>query len=261
MSHFILLRQRIKVIETIKKTTGAMRLISMSLHSRLRNQKQYLESYTNAISNILHKTVEELPPVQESAPVAQQTSPLVILIGSQKGLCGAFNENLFQYFEKNYTITGHETLITVGKYATDYVKKRGIKPHRAFDQFGIATFVTIAEQLKKLSLEHAGTVTVFSNAAPTFFSQKPRSLEIGTHTASVNGLVSYINSLKLKATFLHILHESLLAEQAARFVSMDLAYRNADEVLTQTRLDYNKARQAYVTRELIELSGGMVAQE
>ena len=55
MSHFIALRQRIKVIETIKKTTSAMRLISMSVHSRLRNQKTILEEYTAEIAEQLKK--------------------------------------------------------------------------------------------------------------------------------------------------------------------------------------------------------------
>lgn len=267
MSHFILLRQRIKVIETIKKTTGAMRLISMSLHSRLRNQKSSLEAYTQEISRIMRTVLEEQhashahEATGKPDTITKTPSRILIIIGSQKGLCGAFNENLFQFFEKNYTLSEHELIVTVGKYATEYIKKQKIKPFRAFDQFGYANFVTIAEQLKKLCLEHPGNVVIVSNSAPTFFSQKPKEFSlITTHTYQTE-LLAYLSSLQLKATFLHILHESLLAEQAARFVSMDLAYRNADDVLNQTRLDYNKTRQAYVTRELIELSGGMVAQE
>lgn len=263
MSHFILLRQRIKVIETIKKTTGAMRLISMSLHSRLRNQKSSLEAYAHEIRRIKETVVQEA--IGSKIPEVEQTSNapvrLVLLIGSQKGLCGAFNENLFRFFEKEYTLTGTEQIVTVGKYATEYIKKQGIKPLRTFDQFGISNFVAIAEQLKKLFLERSQQARIFSNSAPTFFSQKPKEHSLVSLQASHAELLNYLASLELKSTFLHILHESLLAEQAARFVSMDLAYRNADEVLNQTRLDYNKTRQAYVTRELIELSGGMVAQE
>lgn len=263
MSHFIILRQRIKVIETIKKTTGAMRLISMSLHSRLRNQKNILESYALEIKRISSHLMQKKADSDEiqKNPKSLLQQPIIILIGSQKGLCGAFNENLFQFFQKQHQVTSADTIITVGKYATEYIKKNNIKPYRSYDQFSSSNFVAIADQLKKLCIALNGPVSVFSNAAPTFFSQKPRKLMVTVAPSDEDELLTYLNSLQLKATFLHILHESLLAEQAARFLSMDAAYRNADTILNQTRLDYNKTRQTYVTRELTELSGGMIAQE
>lgn len=265
MSHFILLRQRIKVIETIKKTTGAMRLISMSMHSRLRNQKTILETYTNEIKQIEEELRREKPATQPAWPSAdrKQSQPVVILIGSQKGLCGAFNEQLFNFLRAEHQLESTDLVLTVGKHATEYIKKNNILPYQSYDQFGASNFVIIANQLTTALLASGTTsVIIFSNKASTFLSQKPRKSTITVHyDLAENSLSNYLNKLKLKSTLLHMLYESLLAEQAARFLSMDMAHRNADEILTKTRLDYNKTRQAYVTRELIELSGGMVAQE
>lgn len=267
MSHFIILRQQIKVIETIKKTTGAMRLISMSMHSRLRNQKPILEAYTNEIKKIDDAVRQE--PTRQTEwhhNTRKDQRPIIILIGSQKGLCGGFNDQLFKFLESKLTLNNNDIILTVGKHASDYVKKF-IPQHkflRSYDQFSALNFVKIANLINNHLFDLRDNRTViFSNIAPTFLSQKPQELVIEPSQSSTHDdpLSAYLHKLKIKSILLHTLYESLLAEQAARFLSMDMAHRNADEILARKRLDYNKTRQAYVTRELIELSGGMVAQE
>lgn len=265
MSHFIALRQRIKVIETIKKTTSAMRLISMSVHSRLRNQKTILEEYTAEITEQLKKA--ELYAPAPEALEEQDTQnkaperPVIILIGSQKGLCGVFNEQLFRLFDQQ-KIAPQSIIITVGKYAYDHAIKAGLQSHTAYNQFNITNFAEIASALTQLLFKLPQTqATAFSNRPRTFFIQKPDILQLNLNKSSqeLPATVQYLKKLQIKTIILQLLYESLLAEQAARFLSMDTAYRNADEVLNQTKLSYNKARQTAVTRELTELSAGMAA--
>lgn len=91
MSQFIKLKQRIKTVETIKKTTHAMRLIAMSGHSRLRHTKEVFDKYTKDLSRIsdVLRFTNNRDTIQFS-----EKKKLVICIGSQKGLCGNFNNQL-----------------------------------------------------------------------------------------------------------------------------------------------------------------------
>ena len=114
-------------------------------------------------------------------------------------------------------------------------------------------------------------VTVYSNYQKSFFNQKPRkniifplSECIATETEeppveylfeqSPEELNATIRHLMLTVTLQEILFDSLLAEHAARFLSMDSSTRNADSLLVTMKLEYNKTRQAAITRELTELA-------
>ena len=104
MSQLIQMRNRIKAIETIEKITHAMQLISMSTHARLRERKTHIEEYQNTIATLFKKVASQVPDWHN--PVLMPSSsrdelPLIILIGSQKGLCGTFNLNLFSRFERD----------------------------------------------------------------------------------------------------------------------------------------------------------------
>jgi len=258
MSHFIELQQRIKTIETIKKTTGAMRLISMSTHSRLRHQKAALETYSNQVAELLTELTAqedlEAEPSQQGSGTA-----ITLVIGSQKGLCGSFNHHLFHFFNEHQPAVG-SPIITVGKYATDYIKSIGMVPLASFNEFTLMNYTTIASQISNVLFAHnAQQISAFSNYSKTFFIQKSDNVifnfppqELTTEPSTK----TYLTTLRTKTALTRILYESLLAEQAARFLSMDSAYRNAEDILTVTKLAYNKARQAHVTRELMELAGG-----
>lgn len=264
MSHFIALKQRIKIIETIKKTTGAMRLISMSTHSRLNHQRSILDEYTQEIDRILHELREKIPtnkPV-EAQESAQERDPVIVIVGSQKGLCGTFNENVFQLFTKQ-KLPETCPIITAGKRATETLKQAGYFPTTTFDELKSANFATTASTLTTFLLKlNRVNVVIFSNYSRSFFAQKAKmvTLELPRLEAIQDPFLRTMEILHIKTALMHILYESLLAEQAARFLSMDTATRNAEEVLEETRLEYNKARQTHITMELTELSSSSMAQ-
>ena len=92
MAQLIQMRQRIKAIQTIKKITHAMRLISMSTHSRLRTKAPQIEQYQQEVATMFKK-VQYAAPEWKNEFIHPETKnrPLIILAGSQKGLCGNFN--------------------------------------------------------------------------------------------------------------------------------------------------------------------------
>lgn len=125
MEQLISMRQRIKSVQTIQKITQAMRLISISTHSRLSNKKLNLEKYRQALFELYLKIQANL----ESKPALVKPNRninnknLIILVGSQKGLTGTFNSHLLKFFEKDYNLNPQDDIITVGKIISDYVKK------------------------------------------------------------------------------------------------------------------------------------------
>lgn len=286
MPKLIHLRLRIKAIETIKKVTHAMRLIAISSHSHLKIQKQSLLKYTESIQHYIH-IVHPLAPSWHNTfgnHNHHQSKKLIILVGSQKGLCGTFNQTLFNSFTttKNDFIDTSYHLITIGKKASDFIQQT--TPHlliQQYDTFNRSTLFVIAKEITtQLTNKNTPytTVLIWSNMLRTFFIQKPtRSVLIPFDTTdqtsynnttqtlpedylwefNASELLEQLTSQYLEARIQLLLLESLLAEQAARFLSMDSATRNAQRLSDSTKLQYNKLRQAKITREITELSGSI----
>lgn len=277
MAQLIHMRQRIKAVETIKKITHAMRLISMSTHSRLRHKKAQFEEYKNTFLEFASHL--QLQPVSGEEQNKVDLKELVLLIGSQKGLCGAFNTNLFKFFESSYPKIGRSVdIISIGKHATDYIMQQK-EPIIKFDNFTAQTFVAISLAITDYILLHKNEyaqIVLYSNFARTFFIQKPQTVtlfpfqaktnEISSETVALEpysyendpkSLAEYIQKMLLTITIEELLFESLLAEQSARFLSMDASTRNAENLLIEMKLEYNKTRQAAITRELTELSSSL----
>ena len=282
MAQLIQMRQRIKAIETIKKITHAMRLISMSMHSRLRAKAPIFADYQNEVTKIFQKVKLAAPEWKNSIMFpteAPENNPLVILVASQKGLCGNFNSALFRKFQELYP---EETIknisfIAVGKHAVDFINKQPTdRIVKTFGEFSSARLSLISGRLVDFIAQAEtpySSVIIVANGLKSFFVQKPvettvlpLSMELDQKAAeelpkepysweqSASSILDDLALQYLTSKVHHLLFQSLLAEQAARFISMDNSTRNAKTLLEETQLHYNKLRQAQITRELTELS-------
>ena len=285
MSQLIQMRQRIKAIETIKKITHAMRLIAMSSHSRLKQQQEQLNTYQQEMNALFDTVYSHVPTWRNTRMTPSQKQPLntlIIVVGSQKGLCGNFNTALFQFFAEHMQRVQYPSLaiIPVGKKATDYVIHHHTARIRAsFSTFTMHNVSELAHTLTNtiVQAEPAYThVALYSNSIKSFFAQVPRYTNLipliipdpaGQETQTKepytwqqhpDALLDALAEQKLEANMYQLLFESLLAEQAARFVSMDMSTRNAKNLLEVTTMQYNKLRQAKITKELTELSGSFI---
>lgn len=280
MSRLIQMRQRIKAIETTKKITHAMRLISMSAHTRLRTKNDALRLYKTATNDLFNRVLISAPNWQHPLIQPKETPNrrLLILISSQKGLCGNFNSMLFKFFELRTAAEGlHDTdIITVGKKAYDYIKKNSDLTILTHYDFNSSSLLTIAHKLAQTVLNECknyNAISIFGNEILSFFSQRPieqqlMPLTFGKKATKENvpdysweqpqhTILNFLLEQCLETNIQHRLFESLLAEQAARFVSMDNATRNANNLLESSKLLYNKLRQAKITKELTELTGSL----
>lgn len=282
MSELIHLRQRMKAIETIKKITHAMRLIAMSSHAQLKHQEKSLREYVDATLNLFSKTQQSNPhwhhPLMHPE-VTPQSKHLIILVGSQKGLCGNFNTALFFHYEHEMhsLLNKPIDMIAVGKKAVDHVKHdKRVSVISNYEKFSINNLFTIAQEIIDYVM-HSGTnyssIEVISNIPISFFYQKPTTTFLTSPENQTQNLLApqenyyweqepteVLNNLViiyLEARIEQLLFQSLMAEHAARFVSMDSSTRNAKQLLDTTKLQYNKLRQAKITKELAELTGSL----
>lgn len=280
MSQLIQLRQRIKAINTIKKITHTMRLISMSSHSRLRSKEEPLKEYAAICKSLLAKIKRYSPDWNNPIITPSQAQPkkqLIILIGSQRGLCGNFNTMLFHYFEKNTPQNKESTfIIPVGKKAIKYCEtKNNFSLAQKYPEITQKTLPEIAQGLKNFIISQEipfTSVIVVSNILKSFFIQRPTISALIPFTPPASSqdsaelyeeyywqqppseLIDMLAYQALETELLYLLFQSLVAEQAARFISMDNATRNVQRMLETTQLQYNKLRQFKITKELTELS-------
>jgi len=292
MVQLVQLRSRIKAIETIKKITHAMRLISMSTHSRLKHKEEPLRTYKLTILALFNKLKKRAPDWHDPifSPSLSEPNNLIILMGSSKGLCGSFNTALFNHFnlylKENSIDLSTTTIVTVGKRAHSYIIEHKLgKKIIPLEELTSATLNPISHKLTEIIVKNPqpySSVMVFSNFLKSFFIQKPettvlvplnqvneKSLKIQQEEEGADNhsleeyrweqqpedILEILVKQCLDAYLQHLLFQSLLAEHASRFLSMDNSTRNAQNLLEKTKLDYNKLRQTKITKELSELLG------
>jgi F-type H+-transporting ATPase subunit gamma len=273
MANLMTMRHRIKAVQTIKKITHAMRLISMSTHARMKHLETPVKTYQAHLNEMLNTALGmhsdyRHPLLQPSIP--KDEHPLIIVISSQKGLCGSFNAGIFQLCNLAPQLNNAE-FITVGKYATQFIQRTHASAIiSSYHAVGLHNFHDIALNIASTITQAKkpfGSITIYSNNAKSFFVQKPTATVVvpaTMHAATQEiefyweqqpeEVLTFLSEQYLRVQIQQALFQSLLAEHAARFVSMDSSTRNAQEILETMQIAYNKARQAKITRELTELS-------
>ena len=278
MSQLIHLAQRIKAVTTIKKITSAMRLISRSFHTRMHKEAKFVNDYTHA----LHKTVDDLYAhlPEKSAlqtPVSIHGKKLIILIGSQKGLCGSYNTTIIHWIHTHLRKLQSEDmhLIVLGKKIDDYLKNLHIHHQRLLPELKLSNISSVTQKLLD-EINGYTDVKAVSNWPKTFLSHEYRETQLipfnYTHKKSSSECGDYawshspeiiletIMKTELHVNLYSLLFFSLSGEQSARFIAMDNATRNANKFLDSMKLQFNKMRQAKITKELSELAGAFETQ-
>lgn len=284
MSQLIQMRQRIKAIGTIKKITSAMRLISRSFHMRMHRDRTHLQDYTQALTHIFNKTIS----CTGSDSVAsyestnqQQPKELYIIIGSQKGLCGSFNATITHWIDKNREtlLQPQSHVLVLGKKINEYLKKQGVLHAQLLPELKLITIDALVKNiLNTMTDKKRGytKVVAVANSPKTFFSHEYKVTQlipfVTPQTTCSNDLFDYtqvhdskliietLTNMHLMVSVHSLLFESLLGEQASRFIAMDNATRNANKFLDTMKLQFNKMRQAKITKELTELAGAFETQ-
>lgn len=257
-----------------------MRLIAMSAHSQLKQSQSIISSYNYELTSIFAQLNSYAPhwnnPIFHPETLKKK-NVLVLLIGSQKGLCGSFNNHLFKLTTNEFqTLSNHDiSIIAIGQKIIEFTSTLSMgKIKHSYRAFSINLVAKIAHEITHTIMHadpHYQSVVVISNHFKNFFVQKPQITSLIPFAMESSSRIPAQNELLWEQKPQNILDElvpayltcrlqslmvnSLLAEHAARFISMDSATRNAEGFLDATQLEYNKLRQSKITKELTELSG------
>lgn len=277
MSQLIRIRQRLKAVATIKKITSAMRLIARSAMTQLHSRVEKMDDYHQQIKELL--TIVAPRAVHVHSYLLPQVSvpenKLYICVGAQKGLCGNFNSQFNYWLYKNKVLLTSPTitLMAVGKTTTDFMKRKGYSVTRTLGLLAPQTVVTLTHEIIntiKTAPQPYSHVVLVSSKSKNFFAHEftehlivplvEHEEKESAHTESFTFeqtpeviLEKLLESYSYNIIYMKLL-SSLLAEQNARFIAMDGATRNANQFLDAMKREYNKLRQAKITKELTELT-------
>lgn len=281
------IRQRIKAIKNIQKVTNAMKMVAAARLRRSQMNMEQARPYARRINEVLEHL---LPAIDRSLnPLLAVREPEkvgFVIVTADRGLCGGFNGNiirtatgLLQEYERDEV-----SLICVGKKGRNYFVKEGYNVIGHYTDFwnelAFQHAAGIMEQVRRLYLENnLDKVILIYNEFKNVVRQEivTRQLlplilsevENGSGPAPEFGEYLFepseediVNSLvprHLNVQVWQALLESNAAEQAARMNAMGAATENAGEMISTLTLEYNKARQAAITKELLEIVSGAEA--
>ncbi|KKR96892.1 MAG: ATP synthase gamma chain [candidate division TM6 bacterium GW2011_GWE2_41_16] len=258
MAQLIVLKQHIKTIEMFRKTTNAMRLISMSHHTRTRQYKAAFDVFYQEVER-LYGTVG----LVDTHAKNLHSPRYIFVVGSHKGVCGTFNTLLLQYVRKNLdsiNTTNRAVLSVFGHQCVELIKEQNLA---AQTMVGALSLSTLQSSMRIIvdayeTLQEDEYIVIYSNYPKSFFVQKQRTTVLIKKTIFASKQQQVIHKMYLEAQIQKVLLDSLAAEFSARFVSMDTSTQNAEKIIAQLKLDYNKLRQASITKELIDLTATLV---
>ncbi|MBI3259025.1 MAG: ATP synthase F1 subunit gamma [Ignavibacteriae bacterium] len=289
------IRHRISAVKNTAKITSAMKMVAAAKLRRAQEAIMAARPYTLKLSEILSNLAEAsdedfFHPLLRKPKTVKSIA--VVVVSSDRGLCGSFNANLLKaaayHIEKSLPsqIPGVKvSVLPIGKRAVSFFSKRSTPVIQEFpDIFAKLDFSTAFEVASIISdgfiNEKYDKVEIFGNEFKSIIKQevkyhsllpleKSKTEHKVHHEGEMNNDYIFEPSRgeimnELLPKFLNIqiwtaLLDSNAAEQAARMMAMDNATTNARDLIKALQLQYNKARQASITKEMLEIVGGAEA--
>lgn len=277
------IRNRINSVSSTMQITSAMKMVSAAKLKKAQDaitaMRPYAEKLTELIQNISSTLEGDAAGVY--AEQREVNKVLLVVVTSNRGLCGAFNANVIKatrtLIDKTYADKQVDVL-TIGKKGFDLIGKTETVFANRSDLFDALTFVNVeavAQQIMDAFIEGSyDKVEViynqFKNAA-TQIVQTEQFLPLKPIETESNVTVDYIYEPSKEEIILNLIPASLktqlykavldsnAAEHGARMTAMHKATDNAKDLRDQLKLTYNKARQAAITNEILEIVGGAEA--
>ncbi len=295
------IRKRIASVKSTQKITRAMKLVSGARLNRAQQRILALRPYAIKTQQVLAEVSGRPEELSEEALMGYEPehpllacrppkSLLLLVVTSDRGLCGAFNSNLgkaaMQAWKSAEAADQRVQMAIIGRKGRDYLRRRGAPILHVFagvwERLGLEVTREVAHVLlKPFANAEVDTIQLVYNEFKSAMSQRvvveqllpvPRRLTaVGGEEAeaahfgpsrdfifepSRGALFERLVPMYLEITLLRALYESQAAEFGARMTAMDAATKNANEMIDKFTLAYNRARQATITTELMEIIGG-----
>jgi F-type H+-transporting ATPase subunit gamma len=282
------IKRRIKAVESTSKITKAMKMVSAAkfrkAQQRMLEMRPYAERMNGILSSLASGAEGEIHPLLAVRP---RRNIEVLVMTSDRGLCGAFNTNIMKAATRHVDELKREgyevTIDVVGRKARDYYKRRGIEMHKTWTgisgkiAYGNAQEIA-AEIVENYTNETTDEVVLIFNEFKSAIAQQvviTRLLPLAPIQAAEETLPIYnfiyepskqeifsrLVPKNVEIQIFRALLESQASEEAARMAAMENATRAANDMIDSLTLQYNKARQASITKELMDIVGGVEAMK
>ena len=278
------IRNRIASVSSTMQITSAMKMVSAAKLKKAQDAITMMRPYSRTLKQLIQNLSSSLDGDSQN-PYSQgrsKKSILLVSITSNRGLCGAFNTNIIK---RTKQLAGEDykdkkvSLMTIGKKGSEILSKTGkvVSSHdNLFDNLNYNDVGKIAQLVmdnfeEKIYDEVVLIYNRFKNAATQIVQVEPFLPIIPTEEMKTSSNTDYIfepsqaeivNELlpkSLKIQLFKALRDSFASEHGARMTAMHKATDNATDLRDQLKLTYNKARQAAITNEILEIVGGAEA--
>jgi F-type H+-transporting ATPase subunit gamma len=275
------IKKRINTVKNSRQITRAMKMVAAAKLRRAQENVLAARPYADKLGSVMQKLATSGG--STGHPLLQRENAdkaLLIVITSDRGLCGSFNANICKTAERfimeKSGLYSELTVMAVGRKGNDYLKSR-VKIRKNYSNIlsdlSYQTAALIAQEVIEgfLAGEY-GEVYLLYNAFKSVMSQDITLVQLLPITPPVGQeeefrpeaiyepgkeqLLAELLPKNIEVQIFHALLESVAAEHGARMTAMDSASKNASEMIDKLTLQYNRARQAAITKELIEIIGG-----
>jgi len=275
------IRDRIKSVKSIQKVTKAMKMVAAAKMRKAQERMEQARPYSNSLDEIIHHLLPDVDrsmlPLLDMRTIKRKA---YVIVCADRGLAGAFNTNLLKIAQAEIDNFGRENvdLFCIGKKARDHFTYRDYNIIESHVDFWAEMEFENAMMIGRSIIDHftSGSVdeihvvyNYFVNIAqqkvksetllPLSYDSSDISVSDRLYEPSKEKLVNALIPRHLNIQMWKYLLESYASEQAARMLSMENATSNAQDMIKDLTLQFNKARQAAITTEMLEIVGGAEA--
>ena len=277
------IQSQIKSVSSIQKVTKAMKMVAAAklrrAQERMEQARPYSDRIEGLISDLLMDVDETMLPLLEKRDKINKNALLIIT--SDRGLAGSFNSNIIKRAEQEINRLGKENtiLICIGKKCYEYFSSRNYNVDYSYSEtwndlnYNQANKIGSNLVTSFLNKEFDALSVIynyFKNAASqevlynqllpiAFNSTESKPFQDIIYEPSKPKIIQSLVPKYFNTQIWQCLLESFASEQAARMLAMDNATENAKEMISDLKLQFNKARQTAITTEMLEIVGGAEA--
>ena len=275
------IRDRIKSVKSIQKVTSAMKMVAAAKVRKAQEKMEQARPYTHALEDVIHHILPDVDRnMLDLLEVRNIKRKAYVIVSADRGLAGAFNTNITKIAQNEIDNFGKENvdLFCIGKKSRDYFKRRNYNIVESHIEFWNELNYDNAMMIGRSVVEHftSGKVdeihvvyNYFINLAqqevksevllPLVYDDEDGTVRDRLYEPSKERLVSSLVPRHLNIQIWKYLLESYASEQAARMLAMENATTNAGDMIKNLTLEFNKARQAAITTEMLEIVSGAEA--
>ncbi|WP_130805736.1 ATP synthase F1 subunit gamma [Senegalia massiliensis] len=276
------IKRRIKSVGSTKQITNAMELVASSklkkARKRLEKTEPYFLTVSRSIKDILASSRGISHPMLEKREVKNKC---YIIVTSDRGLCGGYNVNIIKKVEADMDSKDSTKIITIGQKGKIHFKRRNYDVKGSFTNIsedptfmdatqignmalklyedGEVDEVNIAYTQFKSTINHEPTILKLLPAENIAEEETKEKRILTEYEPSPEVVLDYLIPKYIRSTIYGAMIESSASEQGARRMAMESATDNAEEMIDDLNLKYNRARQAAITQEIAEIVGGAEA--